>query len=631
MAGYKITGNEHGYPLLLGANKIGNSYNFAVDVPLGQEASLLLYYRHGKTPALEIPFSEESRVGRICSMSLGDFPAKDYEYNYRIGGEIVQDPCAYEIRGREKFGAPLAEDAHHVRCAFLPEDSYDWEGDRHPGLSYEEMILYKVHTRGYTKLVKNKMPSARKGTFAGLRSMIPYWTELGVNAIELMPSYEFWEVAPKTETKGLVSQRRDEERLNYWGYLPGFYFAPKRSYCASKEPEREFRDFVKALHRAGMECIMEFYFPAQTDPMTALRALQFWNLYYHVDGFQLVGEGVPTEMLLKDGVLSGAKLLVSGYDIGAVFPEQPPAQRNVAVLDYSFLTDMRRFLKSDEDMLSAVAGHIRANSNYHGVINFMTCQDGFTMQDLVSYNYKNNEANGENNQDGSGYNYSWNCGLEGPTRKKAVISIRERQVKNAFLMMLLSQGVPMIYGGDEFGNSQKGNNNAYCQDNEVGWTDWRVFQKNQKLFQFVKEAIAFRKAHSILHMGRELKESDYKAVGFPDISFHGERAWYAGWENTSRLLGVMYCGAYGGNSQEPREEDIYVGYNFHWETRSLALPNLPEGRVWKKIADSGESPEEGAFSTRAGDCRKTVEIAPRTIVVLAAKQEDKDGTSLASL
>lgn len=626
MAGYRITEIEHGYPLLLGANKVGNSYNFAVEVPPGQEASLLLYYRRGKTPALELPFSKSSRVGRVCSMRLADFPAKDYEYNFRINGEIVQDPCAYGIRGREKFAAPLCEDAHRVRCSFLPEEPYDWEDDRHPKLSYEEMILYKVHTRGYTKLAKT-VPSAKKGSFAGLAEMIPYWTELGVNAIELMPSYEFWEIAPKEETKGLVSRRRDEERVNYWGYLPGFYFAPKASYCASKELQKEFRDFVKALHRAGMECILEFYFPAHTDPMTALRALQFWNLYYHVDGFQLVGEGVPTELLLKDGVLSGAKLLVAGYDVGALYPEQPPVKRSVAVLDYSFLTDMRRFLKSDEDVLSAAAGHIRANSNYHGVVNFMTHQDGFTLQDLVSYNYKNNEANGENNQDGCSHNYSWNCGVEGPTRKKAVTAIRERQVKNAFLMLLLSQGVPMIYGGDEFGNSQNGNNNAYCQDNEVGWTDWRAFPKNQGLFQFVKEAIAFRKAHSILHMGQELKESDYKAAGFPDISFHGERAWYAGHENTSRLLGVMYCGAYGKNP----EEDLYVGYNFHWETRNLALPNLPEGRVWKKLADSGECPAEGAFSLRAGSCRKTIEIAPRTIIVLAAKQEDNDGTSLASL
>lgn len=174
----------------------------------------------------------------------------------------------------------------------------------------------------------------------------------------------------------------------------------------------------------------------------------------------------------------------------------------------------------------------------------MVCQDGFTMNDLVSYNYKHNEANGEGNQDGSSYNYSWNCGVEGPTRKVSVRQMRERQIKNAFLMMLLSQGVPMIYHGDEFGNSQSGNNNAYCQDNATGWTDWKGLSRNQGLRKFVKDAIAFRKAHPVLHMPVELKGVDYLTKGFPDVSLHGERAWYLSYENTSRLLGMMYYGAY---------------------------------------------------------------------------------------
>lgn len=202
----------------------------------------------------------------------------------------------------------------------------------------------------------------------------------------------------------------------------------------------------------------------------------------------------------------------------------------------NFLQDMRRFLKSDEGMVEAAAWHIRHNSENHGVINYMVCQDGFTMNDLVSYNYKHNEANGEGNQDGSSYNYSWNCGVEGPTRKVSVRQMRERQIKNAFLMMLLSQGVPMIYHGDEFGNSQSGNNNAYCQDNATGWTDWKGLSRNQGLREFVKDAIAFRKAHPVLHMPVELKGVDYLTKGFPDVSLHGERAWYLSYENTSRLL-----------------------------------------------------------------------------------------------
>lgn len=624
MTGHKIAEAAHGYPLL-GANWTGDGCNFAVEVPKGTKSSLILYRKNGKVPVKELSFSNENRTGNICCMNVGEISPEEYEYNYRIGEQVVQDPQAYHILGREKFGSPLDENEHSVRCGFLSTDDYDWEGDCSPEIPYEDLILYKVHTRGYTKLYKNNISPKERGTFAGLTRMVSYWKELGVNAIELMPSYEFSEISPQTQSTGMVREKR-QEKINYWGYVPGFYFAPKSAYCATKKPEREVRDFIKALHRAGMECIMEFYFPAQISPLTALHALQFWKMYYHVDGFHLVGEGVPTELMLKDPLLAGSKILTDGYDVERIFQNQPPKKRNIAVMDYSFQQDMRRFLKSDEDMLLAAAGHIRANSSFHAVVNFMTSQDGFTMQDLVSYNYKNNEANGEDNQDGNSYNYSWNCGIEGPTRKKTVVEARERQIRNAFLMMLLSQGVPMIYGGDEFGNSQEGNNNAWCQDNETGWVDWKAFSKNKSRFVFVKEAIAFRKAHKVLHQSGELKESDYKAAGFPDISFHGERAWYAGSENTSRLLGVMYCGAYG----KEAEEDIYVGYNFHWENRTLALPNLPEGKVWKKFADTGENAREPFFEEKEGGYRKTIELAPRTIVVLAAKQEDMDDASLAS-
>ena len=252
--------------------------------------------------------------------------------------------------------------------------------------------------------------------------------------------------------------------------------------------------------------------------------------------------------------------------------------------------------------------------------------------EAVSYThlYRHNEANGEDNRDGSEFNYSWNCGVEGSTRKTAVRRMREQQMRNAFLMLLLSQGTPMIYGGDEFANSQAGNNNVWCQDNPTGWTDWKNARRHTGLSSFVKEAIAFRKNHPILHMPKEMRGVDYMAKGFPDVSVHGERAWFLNRDNTSRLLGIMYCGAYAQKDDGTEDDFLYIGMNFHWEKRNIALPNLPDGMNWKKIADTSEMGEPW-FREQEEPYKKSVKINPRTIVVLTARQEESEHASVAPL
>lgn len=601
-----------GYPSLLGANKIAEGLNFAAEIPCGKEASLVLYRKGAAQPWREIPFAEEYRTGKICALLVRGLDRERLEYNFRIDGTIVQDPYAYGIRGRERFGAAPDDDEHRVRCAFLPEAEYDWEGDAAPALSYRDLILYKVHVRGYTK--QCKCAPREKGTFTGLKKMIPYWKELGITGVELMPAYEFQELPPAKENQGLITEKKSDSMINYWGYGPGNYFAPKRSYCATSHPENEFRDLVKALHREGMECIMEFYFPAGTNPLLALKAACFWKCYYHVDGFHFTGEGTPKELLAEDHLLYGTKKMF------LYLPERTADDGMTAEYQPGFLQDMRRFLKSDEGMIPAAEYHIR-----HGekCVNYMACQDGFTLYDAVSYNYRHNEKNGEDNRDGSEYNYSWNCGVEGPSRKLAVRRLREQQMRNAFLMLLLSQGTPMIYGGDEFANSQNGNNNAYCQDNPEGWIDWKAYRKNEKLQKFVREVIAFRKAHPVFHMEREPEGADYLAKGFPDISFHGERAWYLNEENTCRLLGVMYCGAYGEKPDGTADDFLYVAYNFHWENRTAALPNLPEGMAWKKLADTSEAEEDTWFFEREEEYQKGIELSPRSIVIMAGRKKEE--------
>lgn len=616
---------HEGNPMLPGATKVSGGINFAVEVPADEEASLILYHKGEAEPVEEIPFTEANRTGRMCAMMVSGFKPEQYEYNFRIDTKVCQDPYAYGLTGREAFGKITdKEDEHKIRCSFLNTKGYNWMGDAAPKIPYQDMLLYKIHVRGYTR--QAKISPKKRGTFAGLTEMIPYWKELGINAIELMPCYEFMEKSVAESGKVMIQQKHQKGRINYWGYQPGFYFAPKSAYCATRKPQKEFCDMVRAFHEAGIECIMEMYFPADTAPMKALYALWFWKKYYHVDGFHLVGDGVPKELIERDPFLYGVKKMFS--DISG----QPDKENMLAEYNRGFMQDMRRLLKSDEGMIAGAQFHIKRNTGDFGTINYMASQDGFTLYDTVTYNYRHNEANGEENHDGSDYNYSWNCGVEGATRKQAIRRLREQQLRNAFLMLLLSQGTPMLYGGDEFGNSQGGNNNAWCQDNSTGWTDWKSFKKQEKLFSFVKKAIEFRKEHPILHMPDELRNVDYMAKGFPDISFHGERAWFLNMENTSRLIGIMYCGDYAERADGTKDDFLYIGYNFHWEERKIALPNLPDGVTWRKIVDTSDQEEEKWFREDSVSYKKVIDINPRTIVVLVARQEEvEDDASVAAL
>lgn len=609
-----------GVPKTLGAVKQDGGYNFAVEVPQEKRASLLLYRRGEELPEQEIVLSDQFRTGDIAAVFLPGFNARGYEYNYKIDGVVVPDPYARKIVGKEKFAESLSEkNPHQVRCGFWDGSQQIWEGDRSPQIPYEEMILYKVHVRGYTR--SPKLKGRYKGTFRGLSEKIPYLKELGINGLEIMPAYEFWEipVPAALENGKMIRMRQEWGRLNFWGYTAGYYFAPKSSYASSANPILEFQRLVRSLHDAGIELIMEFFFPKEVNPVAVLEVLRFWKWNYHVDGFHLLGEGVWPDMILRDPMLRNTKLIVGGFDNHAVYPDGPPKLRNVAVSHYGFEQTMRRLLKSDEDMLPAALGLIRENPSAHGVIHYMASQDGFTMMDMVSYDYRHNEANGEDNEDGTGYNYSWNCGVEGPTRRKAVRQLRMQQIRNAYLLLLLSQGTPMIYGGDEFGNSQEGNNNAYCQDNPIGWVDWGACRKNSRLLEFVKEAIAFRRRHPILHCAEPLQGSDYRSYGFPDISYHSQRAWYCKMESTSRSVGVLYCGDYA-----PGEtvKFLYVAYNFHWESQEFALPNIPEEIQWYLAADTSDT--ESCGFLLEGEEKKLKErrvftVKPRRILILIGK------------
>lgn len=601
-----------GSPSPLGAAAGNGGYNFAAAVPEGSTASLLLYRKGKKEVFQEIPISSDMMTGEIGAVFVEGVSPEKYEYNYQIDGVIIQDACAAAIVGREKFGAPWDEEnPHTVRCALCVPPKMETAPLEIP---YEDSLIYKLHVRGFTMGRNSKV--RKKGTFEGLKEKISYLKELGVTAVELMPPYEFEEIPNPVHTRKekYPAAAEVQEKINFWGYEKGCYFAPKASYCASGNPVQEFASLVDELHKNHLECIVEFYFPAEINPLYAMDVLHYWQKVYRIDGFHLMGEGAPLQLAAGDPLLRRTKLFGIGFDTDHIYQGKKPKSRNLAEYNLAFQNTMRRYLKGDEGMLEEAAARIRRNPAACGVINYMAEHDGFTMYDMVSYESKHNEENGEENRDGSDMNFTWNCGAEGESRKAAVRKLRMKQLKNAFLFLMLSQGTPLIYSGDELGNTQSGNNNAYCQDNPIGWNDWNKSKWNQQLFAFVKDAAAFRREHPILHGTQELHISDYRSKGIPDLSYHGEKAWFPDFTYRQRAIGVMYNGAYQGE----KDEIIYVAYNMYWEPLPFALPSLGEKQSWRCAVNTEEEqsfrPAEEA--EKLSPNTKSIEVPARTIVIL---------------
>ena len=514
------------YPL--GVTQEENGVHILVQGRAG-EVRLLLYRPGEKKPCEEISFDPKHRMGDVWELALDRTDFASFEYNFMIDGKIVTDPNARVITGREKW-ADRKRAGKPVRGRILSEE-FDWEDDVNPETPYAETILYKLHVRGFTAHASSGV-SAR-GTYAGVMEKIPYLKELGITAVELMPVTEFDEIMMSSSGSGFHNAKQEPTGyLNYWGYGPSYLYAVKTAY-ASRETmsaEGEFKTLVKELHKAGIECIPEMYFTGKELPGEILSVLRYWVEEYHVDGFHLTGFP-DLSLAAEDPFLKRTKLFAENWnDVMNRRPKQgyvtpgdgavSVEEKNLAEYNMQFMEDMRRFLKGDEGMLSAFELRNRRNPMEYAVINYMANTNGFTLMDTVSYDRKHNEKNGEENRDGSDYNYSWNCGAEGPTRKKKIVELRKQLLKNAYLLLFLSQGVPLLMAGDEFGNSQDGNNNAYCQDNAVSWLNWKLLETHKDQVDFVKRLIAFRKSHKMFHMDREPRIMDYKSCGRPDVSYH---------------------------------------------------------------------------------------------------------------
>lgn len=609
MSGFRV---EAGNPGCLGATKNSRGVNFAVVVRDRRECSLLLYSKGSAEPEQEIVFTEEMRFEDVCAVQVLSLPADGYEYNYVIDGVVTVDPYARLVRGRERWGV-CPEGEHTVRSA-LPGGRFSWRGDRPLRLPFEECVMYVTHPRGFTMDKSAKVHDP--GTFAGLSRKIPYLKRLGINQLELMPVYEFAELKKeKRSRRHMPVSRKSAEKINYWGYGEACFFAPKASYSASGDPVRELKELVRKLHGNGIELILEFAFPARTDPNLVIDCIRYWQSEYHIDGFHISGADAALQVLAADARLAGTKFYGSHFAFDALYgPDEVPAGRHLAECHERFQWAARRFLRGDAKAAGEMAVMICRNPEQSAAVNYITGHNGFTLADLVSYERKHNEANGEDNRDGNGENISCNYGSEGPAKDEEILLIRRKQVRNAFLLMLLSQGVPCIYGGDEMGNSQGGNNNVYCQDNETGWVQWAQSREDKKLQQFVRRAVAFRRNHPAFGRRQPYRMKDYLSKGMPDLSFHSGRAWYGDFESGDCRFGILYAGAYLGG------ETCFVLCNMDADTHEMALPLLPGGQSWYVEADSSL---DGVFLADGGCMlpkgQKTAEVPPRTIMILAGR------------
>ena len=546
----------------------------------GASRCQLCLYKHGKKQKITMKSMRESGIQDVFFLIITGEQLVErmngLEYDFIIDGKHVTDPYAKEISGREHFGKPKK----HVYGRFY-FSRFDWTGEKWRPMPEHEMVMYQCHVRGFTKHASSGVRAP--GTFAGLQEKIPYLKELGVNTIFPLPVYDFDECM------------RDEEgnptgKLNYWGYSGNaFYFAPKSGYSSGKTSAVfELKTLIKTLHHNNMNLILDMYFVDQT-PEFILECLRYYVLEFHVDGFRINQESMDTSWLRLDPVLSHTKILGGSWGRQLEDRKKPICYE----MNDGFLVDARRFLKSDEGQVANIYKRFWEQRDGVGLIHYITQNNGFTLRDLISYDVKHNEANGERGKDGTEYNYSWNCGAEGPSRRKQVLRTREQQERNAFVMLILGMAVPMLLAGDEFGNSQKGNNNAYCQDNVTTWLDWRMLERNQKTHAFVKKILAFRKKHPLYHQDRHLTGLDTKGRGAPDVSCHGREPWVIDFSYNSRKLGILFYGGYFDG------QSLYFAFNFHWDEQEFYLPDVDNSKGWKILVDTAEGGkkriEDGAY------------------------------------
>ena len=693
---YKQFKLRRGKPFPFGATLVPGGINFSIYSRHADSCTLVLFKKYADQPMAEIPFPEEFRIGNVYSMVVFDLDYENLEYGYRFEGannfaeghwfdpsKILLDPYAKIIGGRDVWGVTPDWDniyQHRARIAF---DDFDWEDDRPLEIPPEDLIIYEMHVRSFTKHPSSGVK--HPGTFAGIREKIPYLKELGINAVELMPIFEFDEFE-----NSRLSPLTGEELFNYWGYSTVGFFAPKAGYAATGKlgmQVDEFKALVKELHKNGIEVILDVVFNHTAEgnengPYISFRGidnktyymltaegyyfnfsgcgntlncnnpivrdmvldcLRYWASEYHIDGFRfdlasILGRdpwGAPLanppllEALAFDPILAKCKLIAEAWDAGGLYQVGSfPAYGRWLEWNGQYRDRIRQFLKGDGNIGSMAQGLQGSPALYATSqrppatsINFITAHDGFTLADLVAYNDKHNEANGEDNRDGSNDNYSWNCGVEGSTDDVGINTLRQQQIRNAIALLLVSQGIPMLLMGDELGRTKNGNNNTYCHDNELNWLNWDLLAQNSALFRFVKYCIAFRKAHPVLRNRQHFQNQDYVGSGYADITWHGTKAWQTDWSNHIRTLAFMLCGKHALQGTVA-DNYIYVAMNMHWEAHWFEIPGLPTDLQWHVFANTGCNPPDDCYKPGTEPLltnQSSILLGDRSVVILVGK------------
>lgn len=682
--GFKI---RPGFFRMYGACEASNGVSFTINSHGATRCTLLLFKPQASKPYARIPFPDSYRIGDTYSMLVYDIKPDEFEYAFSFDGpyepakgllfneeNVLLDPYSRAVTGQRKWGEKPEGGKDFEYRARVVKSSFDWGNIKQLEQPFEDLVIYETHVRGYTK-DKSSGVSA-PGTFAGLKDKIPYLKDLGINAVELMPIFEFDEMESARVVDGV-------QLYNYWGYNTVSFFAPNTSYAFNEEHNHEgdeLKSLIKALKENGIEVILDVVFnhTAEGNEMGPcfsfkgidnnvyymltpdahyynfsgcgnvmncnhpvvrsfiINCLRHWAIEYRVDGFRfdlasILGRdqnGAPManppilESLAFDPVLGKMKLIAEAWDAGGLYQVGSfPSWNRWAEWNGRYRDDMRSFLKGDDGMAGNAITRITGSRDLYSPesrghkasVNFMTCHDGFTLYDLYSYNVKHNEKNGWNNTDGDNNGHSWNCGAEGETDDPNVNGLRRRLIKNAFAALLCSRGPAMFFAGDEFCNTQFGNNNAYCQDNIISWLDWSRLEEFKEIHDFVRHMIQFRKEHPILR-----KMTKPSSCQFPEISVHNGTSFNASTDYKTKLIGIMYAG----RNEEDKEDDIvFYCMNAYWEPLVMQLPVLPNGKHWHVDTNTNAEYFDGEDFTAKTEFLgvNTIRVPARTTIILVAE------------
>ena len=585
------------------------------------------------------------------------------------------DPYARSVSGRTVWGKkPDWTDPFQHRGRIIRQD-YDWEEDTPPRIPQKDLVIYEAHVRSFTRHPSSG--SRHPGTYAGMRRKIPYLKQLGINCVELLPVFEFDEF--EFQRGGSGDTRFNYwgySTVNFFAPKAGYAFSGPYGMEADEfknlvkmfhkngievlldvvfnhtaegnqnGPTISYRGIDNRTYYLLTKDNHYYNFSGCGNTMNCnnavvrshiLDCLRYWVSEYHIDGFRFDlasiltrdADGAPMlsppllESLARDAVLGSCKLIAEAWDAGGLYQVGSfPSWNRWAEWNGRYRDCLRRFLKGGAEcapeMYERIAGSadLYQSRSAEASINFITCHDGFTLHDLVSYNGKHNEANGEQNRDGANDNESWNCGAEGETNDPEVLALRERQMKNAFTILLTSRGIPMILAGDEFANTQHGNNNAYCHDNEISWLDWNGLEKNSSLFYCVRELLAFRKAHPVLRC--PTFDRGYNGTGYPELSFHGTIPWQLDMHAPTLTFAWLYAEDHM-KYQTAQDCFIYIIVNAHWEGHAFQLPVIPRGMRWSVVLRS-DSPSTGSGPDSIS-WDGWIQIGPRSSALLIGEYE----------